>query len=868
MGTVNVTLGEDARLNLILGQQLENAVTSVVFDFSAWQTAYGSGTLALSVQRPGDEQPYAVTLTTSGTDATWSVTDLDTAYKGVGHIQLTYTVGSAIKKSVVYKFTVYESLGANGEYPSPGQTWQEEIEDELADVKADLSDVNTELNELEDNGQGFLKGEFINGSLSSGNVDTSIKFRVTSYDKFVFDRDVTLTPDTGYRFGIHSFGTTGESFVSDSGWKTASYTITAGTYFRIVIQEISKTSGTADIPTNVHAVKVSTVISRMINEIETINGDLNYNNGLIYLNRDEITSITGRKITIDNGHIVIEDNPSNYWKTLLVPVECLYIDGTATLKSGGLSGNESGHVPTMAFLDENYDVVGTPVYTAISAPHTFAESDVPTGAVYVALCYSNTFVFAFKSVATKTKDNKQAINIINNVIEDAGKYGIELNFTSATGYYNSAKGYTTYEGVTVAKVYVNEGDVFYLTSRNYYGMARVAFMDESNACIAVLYTGNNTTNMENTRFVVPSNVSYMLIQTVYGYACTLWKSDIENKIDDNIAETQSIKECTTEPKTTDVELTFESATGYRDKNGGMNTYEGVTIAKVEVTEGQKYILKSRNYYNSAYAFFLDSNETFVKFLWLANNTSEISVEISIPPNVSYLVIQRIYTFYPTELGLIVGIEKIPSKSILNGKRITVIGDSITEKNLRAKVNWALYLHTWCGAVVQNLGASGTGFIAGNTNPYSNRIASINNPDIIGVALSFNDMSQTIEDLTEAAENFFDTLLETYSATPIICYVQSPWSAYHYGVSSSDAWVNALKEICNTRGIPFYDDMYRGSTLKPWIESNRAVYYMNDGEGGTGEEDWVHPNSEGHKAIARYLYPKFVENIVDVGLDYI
>lgn len=138
MGTVNVTLGEDARLNLILGQQLENAVTSVVFDFSAWQTAYGSGTLALSVQRPGDEQPYAVTLTTSGTDATWSVTNLDTAYKGVGHIQLTYTVGSAIKKSVVYKFTVYESLGANGEYPSPGQTWQEEIEDELDDVKQDL----------------------------------------------------------------------------------------------------------------------------------------------------------------------------------------------------------------------------------------------------------------------------------------------------------------------------------------------------------------------------------------------------------------------------------------------------------------------------------------------------------------------------------------------------------------------------------------------------------------------------------------------------------------------------------------------------------------------------------------------------------
>ena len=145
MGTVNVVLGEDTRLNLILGQQLENAVTSVVFDFSAWQTTYGAGTLALSVQRPGDEMPYAATLTISGTNATWSVTNLDTAYKGVGHIQLTYTVGSAIKKSVVYKFTVYESLGANGEYPSPGQTWQEEMEQEITDVKSDLQDLQAEI---------------------------------------------------------------------------------------------------------------------------------------------------------------------------------------------------------------------------------------------------------------------------------------------------------------------------------------------------------------------------------------------------------------------------------------------------------------------------------------------------------------------------------------------------------------------------------------------------------------------------------------------------------------------------------------------------------------------------------------------------
>lgn len=146
MGTVNVTLGEDTRLNLILGQQDENEVREVVFDFSGWYATYGSGTISLSVQRSKDQWPYEVELTVDNTNhtATWTITDTDTGYAGVGMVQITYTVGTAKKKSVVYRFTVYKSLGATGNVITPVQlqTWMDEVDQEITDIKQDLAGLS------------------------------------------------------------------------------------------------------------------------------------------------------------------------------------------------------------------------------------------------------------------------------------------------------------------------------------------------------------------------------------------------------------------------------------------------------------------------------------------------------------------------------------------------------------------------------------------------------------------------------------------------------------------------------------------------------------------------------------------------------
>lgn len=470
--------------------------------------------------------------------------------------------------------------------------------------------------------------------------------------------------------------------------------------------------------------------------VDKLKADLSDNNRIIHSVSSEIIGQQYKVLKIADGKIGFVSNPPGYWKSLIAPVENLYIDGVAKLTANYLQGNESLSIPSMAFCDEEYNVIGTPSYGQHLSPKTFQKSDVPVGACYVCLNGSTFFKFDFAST------------------------------------------------------------------------------------------------------------------------------------DALLSQTLQLKDATSELTGDVVNLTYTSATGYYNKTRGFATYPGVTTAKISVSEGEQYLLDSRSYFDAAIACLLNSSGVVQSTVWISRDTAQQKdIIITIPSGISYLLIQRLYAYKPTILRKVTGIKAKSVQSILNGKRVTVIGDSITELNLRANMNWALWINEWANATIQNLGKSGTGFIAGGTNNYANRIASISNPDIIGVACSFNDMNNTIADLTTAAETFFDNLITAYPTTPIICYVQSPWSAYHYGVTTSDAWVDALREVCNKRGIPFYDGMYKGTVLKPWLSENRAVYYINDGDGSTGEEDWVHPNSEGHKAIARYLYPKFAENIVASGLDY-
>lgn len=107
------------QLTLDLGVAGENEAQAIRFNVSCWQASFGAGSVSLLVCRPGEKEPYPVTLTVEHGVASWVVSSLDTAIAGIGQAELMYLVGNAVVKSRIYQTYVAPSLdGSNPSDPT------------------------------------------------------------------------------------------------------------------------------------------------------------------------------------------------------------------------------------------------------------------------------------------------------------------------------------------------------------------------------------------------------------------------------------------------------------------------------------------------------------------------------------------------------------------------------------------------------------------------------------------------------------------------------------------------------------------------------------------------------------------------------
>lgn len=197
-----------------------------------------------------------------------------------------------------------------------------------------------------------------------------------------------------------------------------------------------------------------------------------------------------------------------------------------------------------------------------------------------------------------------------------------------------------------------------------------------------------------------------------------------------------------------------------------------------------------------------------------------------------------------------------------------LGDSLTEKNQRTTKNYHDYISEKTGISVVNLGVSGSGYIAGGDNAFYKRYSSIPaDCDVITIFGSGNDIGQEIGNPTDTSFStvcgcmnyLLNNLYEgtDYAGKPVGVISPTPWTNH---TPDNDEcyltrYVEAMKEICTRRGIPFLD-LYHLSGFKANDLGFTHMQYFDKDPDGTN----IHPNEAGHKIIASHIY-NFLNSLI-------
>lgn len=204
-----------------------------------------------------------------------------------------------------------------------------------------------------------------------------------------------------------------------------------------------------------------------------------------------------------------------------------------------------------------------------------------------------------------------------------------------------------------------------------------------------------------------------------------------------------------------------------------------------------------------------------------------------------------------------------------GKKWACVGDSLTALNIGTTKHYYDYVADSTGIEPYIMGVGGSGYkrTEENNTAFYQRVENIpTDVDVITIFGSGNDIGLTQGNITDTTTDTIcgcinQTLDRIYSRfmgvskLPVIGIVSpTPWVGnMPFDDGSMKPYVEALKQICNNRSIP-YLDLYYCSLLNPDDATFRTLAYSKDNGGG------VHPDENGHKIIAP-RFKAFLETLL-------
>lgn len=133
-----------------LGYQSENDRTEVIFDVSDIAAEFPGGLISVAVRRPTDNAGHLVTsITQNGSTARWLVDDYELEHRGIGELQLIYSVTNVVAKTKIWKIVIDCSLTVADSLPPDWQDVANTLLTAASQVKAAVDSYDAMTAEAE-----------------------------------------------------------------------------------------------------------------------------------------------------------------------------------------------------------------------------------------------------------------------------------------------------------------------------------------------------------------------------------------------------------------------------------------------------------------------------------------------------------------------------------------------------------------------------------------------------------------------------------------------------------------------------------------------------------------------------------------------
>ena len=297
------------------------------------------------------------------------------------------------------------------------------------------------------------------------------------------------------------------------------------------------------------------------------------------------------------------------------------------------------------------------------------------------------------------------------------------------------------------------------------------------------------------------------------------------------------------------------------------SFAGWNVVKINVASGEKWHVRGTYYPNTPIAAFMKNNAV-VSVIGDKQSTTNWATriweyDVTVPDNVDQIWINK-YT-NSVETTAIAFKYEIGTASTWADKKWVCIGDSLTEYNYTSYKKYYDFVQEQTGISVVNLGIGGTGYKnqGSSQTAFYERISQIpSDADVITIFGSGNDLSYTLGTITDSGTDTIcgcinKTIDDLYTAFPTAklgIISPCPWVSFPTNTDNAmSRYSTALKQICESRGIPFLD-LYRCSGIRPWDDTFKTLVYT------LSNNDGVHPNNIGQEMLASHIM-EFVKTLI-------